>query len=284
MERPVVIKLGGSAITQKDKSYTFKSSRKLEQISNEISESLLPLVIISGGGSFGHPAVLEKGIATRTGAAYVRYKMQILRLKLAEYFLNQNIAVHTFSPYSIGIEKEGKTFKGPLRTKTLSVLQRKEVPFTSGDVVNCKEGDYVVLSGDDQTVYLANQLNAKRVIMLIDNKAEGVHPHYPIEEYPPIDRLTKREWEKVKQKVQQHLENKGSVPDVTGGIIGKIDLLFRVDKRTEVLIIGSRERGNIKKAINKGSKAIKERNLTGTYIPKNQRVSQNVKIYETNPF
>lgn len=280
----MVVKLGGSAITQKGKKYTFEPDRKLEQIANEISNSSGPHVIVSGGGSFGHPAVLEKGIAARTGASFVRYKMQILRLKLTESFLNQDLPVHAFSPYSIGIEKEGERFTGPLGKKTRAVLKHKEIPFTSGDVVNDAKGSYEVLSGDDQTVYLANQLKAKRVIMVIGNQAEGVHPNYPIEQYPPIDKLTKKKWQKVKQKIRRRPAREGSVPDVTGGIIGKIDLLFRVNKRTEVVVIGSKKRGNIKIALTEGKNAIEERNLRGTYIPKNQRISQNVRISERDSF
>lgn len=282
MKRLVIIKLGGSAVTRKEKKYTLAPKNQLKRIFKEIKTYPGKLVVICGGGSFGHHAVLDKGLNDAKGAAYVRRQMHILRIKLAKYFLSYDLPVHVFSPYSIGITKKGDTFEGPLRKKISSILKNEEVPFTSGDVVKEKNGSYVVLSGDDQAVYLANALAVERIIMVLNEKSKGVHPNYPIKKYPPIRKLTGEKWENVKQNYRDY-DKEQDTPDVTGGLFGKVDLLFRVNPETEAILVGSREKGAVSKTLKKGITPIKKREIQGTYIPKDQRISKSVKFNREPP-
>src|SRR5260370_16811424 len=74
MQAPVVVKLGGSAITDKSRACT----ARLEVIHNafaEISIPCGPLVRLHGGGSFAHPfvskAALQNGFKRKTQLASV---------------------------------------------------------------------------------------------------------------------------------------------------------------------------------------------------------------------
>lgn len=283
MKKPVILKLGGSAITNKNQLYTLAPKKKLQRIFKEIASYSGPLVVISGGGSFGHPAVLDKGLETAQGASFVRQKMEILRIKLVEYFLDNNLPVHNFSPYSIGIVKRGKVFEGPLRRKVEITMDRGEIPFTSGDVVKDVKKSYVVLSGDDQAVYLANALEAERLVMVLNDTAEGIHPTYPINREPPLKRLTKTKWNQIKSLYRSY-EKKNTTADVTGGIFGKIDLLFKVTPNTEAVLVGSQKKHTVKKALTDGTKAIKTEEILGTIIPAEERISEEVAFAEKSPF
>src|SRR2546423_8704765 len=87
MKAPVVVKLGGSAITVKSKA----STARLEAIHNAIKEVLPysgPMVLLHGGGSFAHPFVSRA--ALRNG---VRQKPQLSSPSEIELNLDQRAAL-----------------------------------------------------------------------------------------------------------------------------------------------------------------------------------------------
>ncbi len=83
MKAPVVVKLGGSAITDKSKA----STARLEVIHNAIKEVVSysgPMVLLHGGGSFAHPFVSRA--ALRNG---FRQKSQLSSVSEIELNLDQ---------------------------------------------------------------------------------------------------------------------------------------------------------------------------------------------------
>src|SRR5437879_13714688 len=83
MKAPVVVKLGGSAITDKSKA----STARLEVIHNAIKEVASysgPMVLLHGGGSFAHPFV--SGAALRNG---FRQKSQLSSVSEVELVLDE---------------------------------------------------------------------------------------------------------------------------------------------------------------------------------------------------
>ncbi|MGD8543676.1 MAG: hypothetical protein PVG48_00980, partial [Candidatus Bathyarchaeota archaeon] len=68
--KPTVLKLGGSVITNKEKPLTPNLSA-IKRLANEISKANVSrLVLVHGGGSFGHPIAkqyaIEKGYKDQT--------------------------------------------------------------------------------------------------------------------------------------------------------------------------------------------------------------------------
>ncbi|MBE0512158.1 hypothetical protein IBX38_03815, partial [Candidatus Bathyarchaeota archaeon] len=60
--KPTVLKLGGSVITDKEKTLT-PNLPAIERLTKEISRAnVSPLVLVHGGGSFGHPVAEQYGI------------------------------------------------------------------------------------------------------------------------------------------------------------------------------------------------------------------------------
>ncbi len=63
MERLLILKLGGSVVTHKDQDYK-AHHENIERLSREIAEAnQYPLIIVHGGGSFGHPFAKKHDIA-----------------------------------------------------------------------------------------------------------------------------------------------------------------------------------------------------------------------------
>lgn len=61
----IILKLGGSIITRKDKTKPTLNPANLERIAQEISVAKIKkLIIIHGAGSFGHPYAQKYGIGS----------------------------------------------------------------------------------------------------------------------------------------------------------------------------------------------------------------------------
>ncbi len=59
----LILKLGGSVVTHKDE-YMSVHTGNIKRLAEEIAEvDAYPLVIVHGGGSFGHPVAKKHGIA-----------------------------------------------------------------------------------------------------------------------------------------------------------------------------------------------------------------------------
>ena len=61
--RPVVVKLGGSLLTRKREVEKLRP-KVIERIAKELAEDAgVPVVLLHGAGSFGHPGALRFGLA-----------------------------------------------------------------------------------------------------------------------------------------------------------------------------------------------------------------------------
>ena len=120
------------------------------------------------------------------------------------------------------------------------MLNRSFIPILFGDVAIAKDKGIDILSGDQIITYLANKLNADKVIFLMD--VDGIYDRNPKEKgaklIEKIDGKIKIQWEKKKF-------------DVTGGIKNKIEEALKMP--CKVYFINGTKKGNLTKAI-KGEK------------------------------
>ena len=61
----VVVKLGGSFITQKDRLFTFRE-KEVKEVVSAMKGTGRDFAIIHGGGSFGHPVAKRFGLSGST--------------------------------------------------------------------------------------------------------------------------------------------------------------------------------------------------------------------------
>jgi len=252
-----ILKLGGSVITEKDKPLT-PNTQAIKRLAEEIFRAdSKPLIIIHGGGSYGHPIAKKYGIAEGfrddsqlLGVSETHEAMVALNSLLIRNLLEHGLPAFSFSPSSFII-----TRKGRIQTFNENVLKMALklglIPVLYGDAVFDFEWGFTILSGDQIAAALAVRLNAERIIMGID--VDGLYDSDPKRD--PSARLIAEVSLKDLAKLMRHID-KSQVPDVTGGMLGKIlELKAAVEDGVEALIINALSPNNLYKVL-KGEEVI----------------------------
>ena len=171
----VVLKLGGSVLTEKDRPETLDRA-SLDACAGAIGDrdrGLVPdgdLLLVHGGGSFGHYRAEEHGVSVVDGtddpAAVLAVHDSMRRLNDAVV-----AALHEHGVPAVGVEPlslASRDATGGLDLPTRSIaamLAGGFVPVVFGDVVATAGDGFTVLSGDELAVALAAAFDADRVGM-----------------------------------------------------------------------------------------------------------------------
>jgi len=162
----LVVKLGGSLITEKDKPYTIawdrltRAARIIGTYYRRYAEQGLRLVVVHGGGSFGHYAVHEarkKIVIDQLDVARIQLIMNDLAIKVAKSLLDERIPVTIIPGHTICPGRE-KCDPSVLADN----VERDMVPLTYGDGIY-DEG-LIIISGDDLALLAASAINADCLI------------------------------------------------------------------------------------------------------------------------
>jgi len=247
-----VLKLGGSVITQKEKHFTANQSA-IRRLAKEISDArVTQLIIIHGGGSFGHPLAKKYSIkegykggdVQLLGFSETHQAMVNLNKLVVDALIHHNIPAIAVSPSSCFVTKSGRiatVVEEPLR----KLLQTGFVPVLHGDAVLDFDRGFTILSGDQLVAYLAVQFKAERIVMGID--VNGVFTADPKEEKSArlIRHCTLHELKKMQTRMKDT-----SNTDVTGGMLGKlIELAPAIEQGIPALIVNAAKPKNVYKAI-----------------------------------
>ncbi|WP_353634138.1 isopentenyl phosphate kinase [Halobacterium sp. NMX12-1] len=164
----VVVKLGGSVVTEKDQPETVAADR-LADLAGALGDANLDdLVVVHGGGSFGHPHAAEHGISSSEGkrdAAAVRDvagAMAELNTAVVGALADAGVPAVPVHPFSVGY----RTADGDLRFPTdqlAAMLDEGFVPVLHGDVLTQVGAGATIVSGDELVTHVASELNADRV-------------------------------------------------------------------------------------------------------------------------
>jgi len=248
MENLIILKLGGSVITEKSKPFTanYESLNRLaKEISNAFNSSNFNLILIHGAGSFGHTAVakygIDKGIKTKEqifGFAETQKVMEDLNNIVVDIFQNENLPAIHCQPSSHAVMKSGK-----LHHMSLDVikgfLKIGLIPVLYGVPAFDKEQKCSILSGDEIAPYIAKGLEAERVIFGVDTDGILDSNNKVIKEIIP------EKFEKIKNYVKEL-----KTTDVTGGMLGKLEkILMLVGTGTKVEIVNATKPGIIERSL-----------------------------------
>ena len=262
--KPIVLKIGGSVITWKKKSFTANSSA-ISRLAGEISRAnVSQLIIIHGGGSFGHPLAKQYSIkegyrgkgAQLLGFSKTHEAMVTLNKLVVDALIQRNISVVAVSPSSCIVTKSGRIatiMEEPLK----KLLQTGFVPVLYGDAVLDFDLGFTILSGDQLAAYLAIEFDAERIVMGVD--VDGLFSADPKEDRSAslIAHCTLHELRKMQARMREV-----STTDVTGGMLGKIiELAPAIEKGVSALIVNAAKSKNVYKAL-KGERVV------GTLIQK----------------
>ncbi len=225
MQKPlVVIKLGGSALTDKKRIYTPRMQmihRAAEQIA--VVRKSLFVVLVHGAGSYGHIPVrtfgLEKGFTGHEqirGLAETKSKLLEWEAIIDRVFLKHEVPLTPFLASDFIVTKKGRIVSAEL--KPLRIWTRLGcVPITGGDIVPDISNGFSILSGDQLAAYIAIKLKAKRLVYGVD--VDGIFDSNP-KLNPKARLLTDLGPNSASRLVLKALSK--TAPDVTGGMAGKI--------------------------------------------------------------
>jgi isopentenyl phosphate kinase len=156
--KPTLLKLGGSVITDKKKPLT-PNLGSIDRLANEISRAeVSSLILVHGGGSFGHPVAERYRIAEGfsepsqiMGFSETHRAMTKLNSLVMKALINHNIAAVAVQPSSCVVTKAGRILNMELRPLK-KMLKMGFVPVLYGDAVFDSEKGFAILSGDQLDV------------------------------------------------------------------------------------------------------------------------------------
>jgi len=261
--KSTILKIGGSAITDKSGELAPRT-QDINRLAEEIKKAdIQNLIIVHGGGSFGHPLAQKYAINAgfkeenqRIGFAETHHVMTMLNGLFMDALIWRNVPAVSITPSSCIMTKAGRIqcFKeAPLKM----LLKMRFLPVTYGDAVLDAELGFTILSGDQLVSYIATRFSAQRIIIGVN--VDGLYD---------ADPKVKKNAKMFKHLTLEELKNlqstlgKPTACDVTGGMFGKMtELLPAVEKGIPVTVVNATKPNYIYKAL-KGEK------VEGTLIEK----------------
>lgn len=223
----LIIKLGGSIITEKNSSIPKIRTETIKNLSKEIKQILdskkYQIILIHGAGSFGHPLAkkynLHLGMKTdeqKYGFCLTDQKMMELNSLITKDLLNHAIPAISLSPRSFIQQSAGKLLN--FSTQLIeNYLKKNFVPVLFGDAILDDKLGCSILSGDIIISHLAQKLHADKVIFLSD--IDGVFDSNP-KINPQANLIKKISNENIIQILDSLTVH--NLSDVTGEMKGKI--------------------------------------------------------------
>lgn len=225
-----ILKLGGSVVTDKGSPETI-DEEALDRAVEAIAESgIEDLVIVHGGGSFGHHHASEHGISTTegshdaAGALAVHDAMKRLDAAVVERLQDRGVPALPVHPLS-GAHRDGESELYVSLQAVRTLLAEGFVPVTHGDLVAHEGEGVTVVSGDELVVALTAGLDADRLGLC------SAVPGVLDEEGSVVPEISSYE------VVADVLEGSDAT-DVTGGMAGKVRALLELDASAAIFGLG----------------------------------------------
>jgi len=255
MENLVIIKLGGSTITDKTSNIPKANYAVLERLAKEIAEAYKKmdsqLIIIHGAGSYGHQIVKRTGINNG-----IKRKEQIIafaetqRLQnelnsiVAKILIDAGLPAIPIQASSSAVMKSGKLIE--MNTTVIKgLLEMGMIPILYGVPAYDTVQKCSILSGDEIAPYLALQLNAKKIIHATNVDGIFTEDPYLSENAKMIPLITKDNFEEVKKSLSG-----SACVDVTGGMLNKVIQVIEIAKKgVEILFVNALIEGNVKRVL-----------------------------------
>lgn len=205
MVRLVVVKLGGSLITRKDKPYSLNVPSALGAI-ERLKRSGVKAFLVHGGGSFGHHQASRYGLSFEAvegsrGVPETKIAMQELNLWISYLMISSGLRPFPIPPQFLNWELVDRVVASDL------------IPVSYGDVYF--DGHITrIISGDEIVEEAVKHLDVERVVFALS--VPGILRD-PTDHSTVIPELRKK----------PEIFNLSGV-DVTGGMKRKVETAFRI--------------------------------------------------------
>ncbi len=234
----IIIKLGGSVITDKSEYRVFKKEQ-VRRLCREIKESGQKVIVVHGAGSFGHIKAkefdLNSGFRNENqiqAVAEVCYDMRNLNSMIVRELIDAGIPSVSVPPGSC-YYFDNRELRIDDETSLRLLLEKGLTPVLFGDVVQDKKLGFAILSGDQIVERLADIFDADRVIFVSD--IDGLY------DSDPKTNKDAKLFRKVDRELLRNVSTDISVDDVTGGVRNKMETMLRISsaKRDCILVNGT---------------------------------------------
>ena len=256
-KKMVILKFGGSLITDKTSNIPKTNDLKLKAIGKILNQNKYNIIIVHGAGSFGHPIAKKYNMAEGFDGSLeqekaimeTRNQVQDLNNILCNNLSKENINTIPIIPSKTMTTKARKIVDFPFYLFD-QALEENKIPITFGDVTKDKEQGITVLSGDTLMMELTKYYRPLYSIFVMDKPGvfDGNPNDLDSKILPTIDENTIKILE---------MQNKNSeVTDVTGGLIGKIRNAVEMAKYSETWITNLESLSGFFNNNPKGSKVV----------------------------
>lgn len=238
----ILLKLGGSLLTDKDKPNSIRKDvvkSAIQQIINADEK----IILIHGGGSFGHPLAkkysISEGINSNIpnqilGLTETHHSMNTFNSYLVNLFLEKKTPILSIQASSIFL----KDSQG-ISTSSIDVIETaldlNIIPILYGDIILDKQGSFSIISGDQIILELCKKLerfNISKVIFTMETDGIYLNDDQSSENCILATECYSDDLENL------NLANLGQKIDVTGGIKGKLNFIKKIcDQNIPVQLI-----------------------------------------------
>ncbi|HEV2227095.1 MAG TPA: isopentenyl phosphate kinase, partial [Nitrososphaerales archaeon] len=227
---------GGSVITDKSKPFSYRPD-VVSALSEEIASCDEKVVVVHGGGSYGHVVARQHGInsnpgpAPASGVAQTRGAMYELNRLVCKTMIEFKLSPYPFSPFD-AVSRAGKA---PVAQWLRGLLKENLTPVTFGDV-GLAPGGFKVISGDIIVQELAKILSPERCVFALD--VDGVYEENSRVIIPELS----------PSKIRRMSVLTGA--DATGGMKLKLEVAARIAAGgTKVCFVSGYRRNEFSKAL-----------------------------------
>ncbi len=236
----ILIKLGGSIITNKERPLSPRTAT-IQKIARHLKKIKEPVIIVHGGGSFGHYWSVRYNMHTKP-ARYDPHGIAIVKNSMVELnrIILNGLAKARLSPYCLP-PTDFMSGNRPITKKVKEIKKIAEsglVPVTFGDALWHGGKKSYILSGDRIMSILAKTLRPRLCIFVLN--VDGLYSDF-----------------KKKDLIYEMRDNQVSINDipmdVTGGMKRKVEEATRISKmKLPVFFVNGNKPERIVSAIQRG--------------------------------
>ena len=171
----ILIKLGGSIITNKEKPLT-ANRLAIRRITSSLRKIKEPLIVVHGGGSYGHYWSVKYDMHTKPskysikGVSVVKNSMVELNRIILQSFLESNLTPYCLPPsdFMFGDKPIMKKVKEISKIANIGLI-----PVSYGDVMWFRRNKFYILSGD-KIMEILSKILKPRLAIFVTN-VDGVY-------------------------------------------------------------------------------------------------------------
>ena len=222
MDKATIVKLGGSAITDKSRPCT-PNLQLIHRAADELAHYRGDLVLLHGGGSYAHPLALSSSLkdgfvrkSQLNAVSEIELQLDELTRIVGVSLLLRNrpfVPIKAMSCMRLRSGHLSNSFLQPL----VSALKLGLTPLMHGDIAFDENRGFGILSADRIASLLASKLPVSRV--LFGSDVDGVYTENPktSKEAEFVETVTHENYKSVLMRVR-----KTSGVDASGGMFGKV--------------------------------------------------------------